>query len=58
MSSVKLSRWLIKNAKVATVPGTDFGKCGENHLRLSYAADFNLIKQALDKIEKNVRKLK
>lgn len=57
MNSREFSRWLIKNAKVATAPGADFGRFGEGHLRLSYATDMKIIKKALDRIEIAVKKL-
>jgi aminotransferase len=58
MKSLAMSEWLLKNAKVATVPGTEFGKFGEGYIRLSYATAYDLIEKALDRIEKTVAKLK
>ncbi|MEA2089561.1 MAG: pyridoxal phosphate-dependent aminotransferase [Thermoproteota archaeon] len=58
MSSVKFSEYLVNEAKVATVPGSSFGKYGEGYLRLSYATNYEKIKEALDRIEKAVNKLK
>lgn len=57
MKSLKLCEWLIKNAKVSAVPGSDFGRYGEGFLRFSYATNFNLIKKAMDRIEKSVKLL-
>jgi aminotransferase len=58
MTSLQFSKWLLKNAKVATVPGSEFGKYGEGHLRFSYATDYKLIEKAMDRIEKALKKIK
>lgn len=50
--SIKFTRYLIKKARVAVVPGTEFGKFGENYIRLSYATSMDLIKKAMNRIEK------
>lgn len=54
MSSVKFSHALLKKAKVLVVPGNEFGKNGEGHVRLSYATSYEKIEQAMDRIEKAV----
>lgn len=58
MSSAEFSRFLINRAKVATVPGDEFGRFGKGFIRLSYATELKLIEQAMHRIEKAVRKLK
>lgn len=58
MKSMKLCHWLIDNAKVASVPGSDFGRFGEGFLRFSYATRFDLIEKAMERIEKALRKMK
>jgi aminotransferase len=58
MSSLKFSYWLLKNAKVVTIPGTEFGRYGEGFVRISYATELSLIKKAMNRIEKAVKKLK
>lgn len=57
MSSGKLADFLLKKAKVVTIPGTEFGKYGEGYLRLSYATAYEKIEQALDRIENSLTKL-
>lgn len=42
---------LIKEAKVAVVPGSAFGEAGKNFVRCSYAASMENIKKALERIE-------
>jgi aminotransferase len=56
MKSLGFSGWLIKEAGVAVVPGTEFGRCGEGYVRCSYATAYNKIEEAMNRIEKAVRK--
>jgi aminotransferase len=58
MKSLEASEWLLREAKVATIPGTEFGRAGEGFVRLSYAASYEKIGKAMDRIEKAVRKFK
>lgn len=58
MSSEKFAEYLLREAKVATVPGSSFGGYGEGYLRISYAASYEQIEEAMDRIEKAVKKLK
>ncbi len=51
-SSVKFAMDLIKKARVACVPGTEFGPYGEGLARFSYANDYKLIEKAMDRIER------
>ena len=51
-SSVKFAMDLIKKARVACVPGTEFGPFGEGLVRFSYANNYKLIGAAMDRIEK------
>ena len=57
MSSVNFSKFLLEKAKVLVVPGTEFGKYGEGFVRLSYATAYEKIEQAMERIEKTVKKL-
>lgn len=57
MSSEEFAEFLIKEAHVATVPGSAFGSQGEGYIRLSYAASYNKLEEALDRIERAVKKL-
>jgi aspartate aminotransferase len=56
MDCRKLGDHLLYNAGVAVLPGTSFGKFGEDHLRLSFANSVENIKRALDRIAKAVEK--
>jgi len=57
VSSKELADYLLDEAGVATLAGTDFGEYGEGYLRLSYATSQENIKKALERIEKAVAKL-
>lgn len=50
LSSKEFATRLLKEAKVAAVPGTAFGACGEGYLRCCYATGFNLLEKACDKM--------
>ncbi|MBI2105861.1 pyridoxal phosphate-dependent aminotransferase [Candidatus Woesearchaeota archaeon] len=54
-NSYDFSQDLLKKAKVAVVPGTEFGNHGEGFIRFSYATKLFLIKKALDRIEKYLK---
>jgi len=57
MTSDEFAERLLKEEKVAVVPGTAFGDCGEGFLRVSYAYSLDNLKLALDKIEKFIKRL-
>ena len=58
IDSAQLANYLLNEAGVATLSGTDFGKYGEGYLRLSYANSMENIEKALKRIEMAVAKLK
>ncbi len=57
MSSDEFATKLLQAQKVAIVPGTAFGDCGEGFLRISYAYSLKNLEIALDRIEKFVKTL-
>ncbi|SFG33823.1 pyridoxal phosphate-dependent aminotransferase [Oribacterium sp. WCC10] len=57
MSSDEFATRLLKEEKVAIVPGTAFGDCGEGYMRISYAYSIQDLKKALDGIESFVSRL-
>ncbi len=57
MSSEEFATRLLKEEKVAIVPGTAFGDCGEGFMRISYAYSLQDLKKALDRIESFVSRL-
>ncbi|MCS7009216.1 MAG: aminotransferase class I/II-fold pyridoxal phosphate-dependent enzyme, partial [Chthoniobacterales bacterium] len=50
LDSKTFSLRLLKEKKVAVVPGTAFGQAGEGFVRCSFATSLNLIKLALERI--------
>lgn len=57
MSSEQFAERLLMEEKVAIVPGTAFGECGEGFLRISYAYSIEDLKEALGRVEKFIRRL-
>ncbi len=58
MTSEEFAAALLKEEKVAVVPGTAFGDCGEGFLRISYAYSIENLKVALERMERFVKKHK
>ncbi len=56
MTSDEFATTLLHEEKVAVVPGTAFGDCGEGFLRISYAYSIENLKIALDRIENFVNR--
>lgn len=54
MTSEQFATELLNKERVAVVPGSAFGECGEGFLRISYAYSIENLKTALAKIEKFV----
>lgn len=54
-SAADLAGYFLNEARVAVVPGEPFGSAA--HLRLTYAASMDAIKQGLDRMEAALRKL-
>ena len=58
LSSEEFCERLLYEERCAIVPGTAFGECGEGFARISYAYSVKHISEALEKIERFVKKLK
>lgn len=56
MTSEEFCHKLVYEEKVAVVPGSAFGECGEGFIRCSYAYSIAEIKEALKRIENFVKK--
>lgn len=52
MSSKDFAYKLLAEERVAAVPGTAFGTCGEGYVRCSYATSMDEIKEAMVRIER------
>lgn len=57
MTSDAFATRLLQEEKVAVVPGTAFGDCGEGYLRISYAYSLESLKEALGRMERFIRRL-
>ena len=57
MTSDEFATRLLKEEKVAVVPGTAFGDCGEGFLRISYAYSLENLKIAMDRIGNFIKRL-
>ena len=58
MSSDEFATRLLEEERVAVVPGTAFGDCGEGYLRISYAYSLEDLKIALGRLGRFVEKLR
>lgn len=54
MSSEEFATKLLEKERVAVVPGSAFGDCGEDYLRISYAYSLEDLKIALERLERFV----
>jgi len=52
MTSDEFSEKLLKEERVAVVPGTAFGKCGEGYVRACYASSIDSINEAMTRIKR------
>jgi len=58
LTSEEFCNRLIREHKVACVPGTAFGDCGEGHIRCSYATGIDKLNIALERMAEFVQELK
>lgn len=58
MTSDEFAMQLLKREKVAVVPGTAFGSCGEGFLRISYAYSLEELKHATDRLARFVEEIR
>ena len=58
LSSWDLAKYLVREHKVALIPGSIFGRNGEGYLRLSFAASEGELKEGLSRIEAGVEALR
>lgn len=58
MTSEEFATRMLQEEKVLVVPGTAFGDCGEGFLRISYAYSLDSLKEALDRMEAFLTKLR
>lgn len=58
MTSEEFATKLLEEEKVAVVPGTAFGECGEGFLRISYAYSLEDLKKAMEHIKGFIERLR
>ncbi len=58
LTSAEFCDQLLRKEKVAVIPGTAFGECGEGHVRISYAYSLEQLKAALERIKKFIDSLR
>ncbi len=52
----QLAKRLLEEEKVAVIPGSAFGQCGEGFVRCSYVASLEVIEEALERMGRFVRR--
>ncbi len=57
LTSEEFANRLLREEKVAAVPGTAFGACGEGFLRVSYASSLKNLKEAFSRMSRFVERL-
>ncbi|BAA30477.1 pyridoxal phosphate-dependent aminotransferase [Pyrococcus horikoshii] len=58
LTSKKFSELMLKEARVAVVPGSAFGKAGEGYVRISYATAYEKLEEAMDRMERVLKERK
>jgi len=58
MTSEEFANRFLQEEKVAVVPGTAFGDCGEGYLRISYAYSLDNLKVALGRLKSFIDRLR
>jgi aspartate/methionine/tyrosine aminotransferase len=57
MTSNEFANYILDDASVAVLPGTNFGEYGEGYVRLCYATTKEKINEAIKRIDLSMRKL-
>lgn len=57
MTSEEFANRLLQEQKLAVIPGTAFGACGEGFVRISYAYSIENLKVGLDRIKKFIESI-
>ena len=58
MPSEEFATELLREEKVAVVPGSAFGASGEGYIRISYAYSLDDLKEALGRVNHFIEKLR
>ncbi|HIE50652.1 MAG TPA: aminotransferase class I/II-fold pyridoxal phosphate-dependent enzyme [Armatimonadetes bacterium] len=57
LSSEEFCQRLLREERVAVVPGNAFGPCGEGHVRMTYATSLDHLREALVRLERFLSRL-
>ena len=58
MTSEEVAMRFLKEEKVAVVPGTAFGDCGEGYLRISYASSLENLRESMVRLSRFIGRLR
>ncbi|MEM2985405.1 MAG: aminotransferase class I/II-fold pyridoxal phosphate-dependent enzyme, partial [Candidatus Jordarchaeaceae archaeon] len=58
ITSEEFAKYLAKEARVITVPGSTFGSYGEGYIRISYSVAYEQLEEAMNRIENAVKNLR
>jgi aspartate/methionine/tyrosine aminotransferase len=58
LSSEEFAWGLLEKGKVATLPGSAFGACGEGYVRLACTRSLEVLAEGMDRMEAFVKSLK
>jgi aspartate/methionine/tyrosine aminotransferase len=58
VSSWEFAKYLIREHRVAVVPGSIFGKGGEGYVRISFVAGLDQLKKGIERIGRGVAALR
>ena len=58
MTSEDFAMRFLEEERVAVVPGTAFGDCGEGYLRISYASSLENLKESMGRLERFIGRLR
>ncbi|WP_028403102.1 pyridoxal phosphate-dependent aminotransferase [Ectobacillus panaciterrae] len=57
-SSKDLATYLLREARIACVPGSAFGEVGEGHIRMAFSTDYNDIEAAIGRLNESLMQIK
>jgi len=58
MNDEELADYLLKEAKVALVPGSCFGRYGQGHIRIAYSTSYDNLEKGLERISRALKKIR
>ncbi|WP_297481386.1 pyridoxal phosphate-dependent aminotransferase [Thermococcus sp.] len=58
LTDKEFSELMLREARVAVVPGSAFGKAGEGYIRISYATAYEKLEEAMNRMEKVLKEKK